>query len=93
MSRSGGRESDALAQRYVFTQKVLTVERRECGACGRALAICDHRFHRIFTLTGPVELVCKLVHFPYRACPAARVRLVTMKHATSEANSSIRSSI
>ncbi len=46
----------------VFTQQVLTVEQQDCSLCRRALNICDHRIHRIFTLQGPVEIVCKLVH-------------------------------
>jgi hypothetical protein len=54
----------------VFTQHVLTVEQGVCDACGRALTICDHRFHRIFTLNGPVEIVCKLAHCPDRVCSA-----------------------
>lgn len=54
----------------VFTQEILTVEQEACSACQRALTICDHRFHRIFTLNGPVEIVCKLAHCPDRDCPA-----------------------
>src|SRR5207237_3066610 len=34
-----------------------------------ALHICDHRFHRIHTLQGPVELVCRLAHCSDRICP------------------------
>jgi hypothetical protein len=30
--------------------------------------VCDHRIHRIFTLDGPVRIVCKLVHCPDPAC-------------------------
>jgi hypothetical protein len=44
----------------VFTRLVLTVEEPWCRACGGALTICDHRHHRVFTLNGPVHLVCKL---------------------------------
>jgi hypothetical protein len=54
----------------VFTQEILTVEQEACSVCQRALTICDHRFHRIFTLTGPMEIVCKLAHCPDRDCPA-----------------------
>jgi hypothetical protein len=54
----------------VFAQQVLTVEQEDCSVCQRALTICDHRFHRIFTLQGPLEIVCKLAHCPDRACPA-----------------------
>jgi hypothetical protein len=51
----------------VFTQQVLTVEQQACTLCQRALTICDHRFHRIFSLQGPVEIVCKLAHCVGRA--------------------------
>jgi hypothetical protein len=54
----------------VFTQRVLTVEQRTCPRCSRALCVCDHRLHRLFTLQGPVELLCKLAHCPDPACPA-----------------------
>jgi len=45
-----------------FTPLELEVEDRTCTACGRVLYVCDHRYHPIFTLRGPVQLVCKLVH-------------------------------
>jgi len=32
------------------------------------MTICDHRRHSIFTLRGPTQLVCKLVHCPDSAC-------------------------
>jgi hypothetical protein len=54
----------------VFTQQVLTVEQEHCSVCQRAPTICDHRIHRIFTLQGPLQIVCKLAHCPDRACPA-----------------------
>ena len=53
----------------VFTQEILTVEQEACSVCQRGLTICDHRFHRIFSLEGPLELVCKLAHCPDSACP------------------------
>jgi hypothetical protein len=53
-----------------FTRQVLTVEDEGCSVCGRRLHVCDHRFHRIFTLAGPVELLCKLAHCPAAECPA-----------------------
>jgi hypothetical protein len=31
--------------------------------------ICDHRYRRLHTLTGPVQLVCKLNHCPDPLCP------------------------
>jgi hypothetical protein len=54
----------------VFTQRILTVEQRTCTHCARSLRVCDHRFHRLFTLAGPVELLCKLARCPDPTCPA-----------------------
>ena len=31
--------------------------------------ICDHRYRRLHTLEGPVQLVCKLNHCPDPLCP------------------------
>ena len=53
-----------------FIQHVLTVEQEACALCQRTLHVCDHRFHRIHTLQGPVELVCRLAHCSDPACPA-----------------------
>jgi hypothetical protein len=53
-----------------FTRVVLEVEDNVCAVCGAALHICDHRRHRIFTLQGPVEVVCKLAHCSARQCAA-----------------------
>ena len=52
------------------TRIELAVEEQWCRTCGGALTICDHRHPRVFTLTGPLHLVCKLAHCPTRACPA-----------------------
>jgi hypothetical protein len=52
----------------VFTPCVLTVEQQVCAHCQRGLNICDHRYHRIFTLAGPVQMVCKLARCPDRGC-------------------------
>jgi hypothetical protein len=52
-----------------FSQWELDVLDRDCSVCGRRMHICDHRYRRIHTLEGPVELVCKLNHCPDRACP------------------------
>jgi MULE transposase domain len=51
-----------------FTQRILTVEQRTCDHCARTLHVCDHRRHRLFTLPGPLELVCKLARCPEPAC-------------------------
>jgi hypothetical protein len=47
----------------------LDVLDRTCPACGRQMHVCDHRYHRVHTLKGPVELVCKLNHCPDPNCP------------------------
>src|SRR3954464_13355594 len=47
----------------------LDVLDRACPACGRMMYVCDHRYRRLHTLDGPVELVCKLNHCPDPRCP------------------------
>jgi hypothetical protein len=46
----------------------LEVLDRDCPACGRLMYVCDHRYRRIHTLDGPVQLVCKLNHCPDPRC-------------------------
>jgi hypothetical protein len=53
----------------VFTRVVLDVERDCCGHCGSRWHICDHRIRQIFTLEGPVQLCCRLVHCSDPGCP------------------------
>jgi hypothetical protein len=52
-----------------FALVELDVLDRNCPVCGRLMYICDHRYRRVHTLEGPVELVCKLNHCPDPACP------------------------
>jgi hypothetical protein len=52
-----------------FTPWELDVFDRDCPVCGRMMHICDHRYRHFHTLTGPVELVCKLNHCPDPTCP------------------------
>ncbi len=47
----------------------LDVLDRHCPVCGRRMHICDHRYRRLHTLDGPVQLICKLNHCPDRTCP------------------------
>src|SRR3954447_24373316 len=54
----------------VFHREVVDVEQGACLQCGQPLHICDHRIHRIFTLKGPVELLCRLAHCCDPGCPA-----------------------
>jgi len=56
----------------VFTRLELEVEDPVCGLCGWKMQVCDHRHHRIFTLTGALHLVCKLVPCPNQQCPNSR---------------------
>lgn len=53
-----------------FTDLELNVEEPWCQTCGGRLTVCDHRHRRLFTLHGPVHVVCKLVHCPHQVCPA-----------------------
>src|SRR4051794_24591929 len=58
-----------------FSLWELDVLDRDCPACGRMMHICDHRYRRVHTLDGPVQLICKLNHCPDRSCPGhARTR-------------------
>ena len=43
-----------------FSLWELDVLDRNCPACGRMMHICDHRYRRVHTLDGPVQLICKL---------------------------------
>jgi hypothetical protein len=52
-----------------FVPWELDVLDRRCGACGRGMHVCDHRFRHLHTLEGPVELICKLNHCPDPHCP------------------------
>src|SRR6202161_3319944 len=52
-----------------FTLWELDVLDRDCPVCGRMMYICDHRYRHFHTLTGPVELICKLNHCPDPTCP------------------------
>jgi len=54
----------------VFTRLDFNVEDGWCQTCGCKLTVCDHRHRRLFTLNGPVHVVCKLAHCPQRVCPA-----------------------
>ncbi len=47
----------------------LDVLDRACPVCGRMMYICDHRYRRLHTLQGPVQLLCKLNHCPDPHCP------------------------
>jgi len=69
-----GKEGTTMPYRWpadmIFTRLDLTVEERWCQACGCRLTLCDHRHRRLFTLNGPLHVVCKLAHCPAAVCPA-----------------------
>src|SRR6266436_6015640 len=69
-----GKEGTTMPYRWpadmIFTRLALTVEERWCQACGCRLTLCDHRHRRLFTLNGPLHVVCKLAHCPAAVCPA-----------------------
>jgi hypothetical protein len=52
-----------------FQRVLLDVERAACRRCGKPLHVCAHRSHRIHTLKGPVELLCRLAHCSDITCP------------------------
>src|SRR4051812_4355510 len=54
------------------TEVGLGVEQEACSLCQRPLHVCDHRFHHILSLQGPLRLVCKLAHCPAPCCGAHR---------------------
>ncbi len=47
-----------------FEQLTLQVEDKRCPDCGKTTTICDHRFHHVHTLGGPLKMTMKLTHCP-----------------------------
>ena len=74
LSDISGEEGTTMPSRWpddtVFTRLTLNVEEQWCQTCGGRLSVCAHRPRRLFTLNGPLHVVCKLVHWPTRGCPA-----------------------
>jgi hypothetical protein len=52
----------------VFTRIDLDVEERSCPGCDRAMHVCDHRYHHLWTLAGPTQVVNRLVCCPDSTC-------------------------
>jgi len=52
----------------VFTRIDLDVEERSCPICNRAMYVCDHRYHHLWTLAGPTQVVNRLVRCPDPTC-------------------------
>jgi hypothetical protein len=52
----------------VFTRIALDVEERSCPGCARAMHVCDHRYHHLWTVAGPTQVVNRLVRCPDPTC-------------------------
>ena len=52
----------------VFTRIDLDVEARACPSCDRTMYVCDHRYHHLWTLAGPTQVVNRLVRCPDPTC-------------------------
>jgi hypothetical protein len=52
----------------VFTRIDLDVEERSCPICDRTMYVCDHRYHHLWTLAGPTQVVNRLVRCPDPTC-------------------------
>ena len=46
----------------------LEVEDRSCPVCERAMHVCDHRYHALWTFEGPTQVVNRLVRCPDPSC-------------------------
>src|SRR5262245_18830333 len=51
-----------------FKRIDLDVQDRSCPVCGRAMHVCDHRYHHLWTLQGPTQVVNRLVRCPDASC-------------------------
>src|SRR6476620_4356673 len=60
----------------------LDVQDRACPVCGRDMHVCDHRYHHLWTLQGPTQVVNRLVRGPDASC-ASRGRTLSPEAAWS----------
>ena len=51
-----------------FKRIALDVQDRSCPVCGRDMHVCDHRYHHLWTLQGPTQVVNRLVRCPDASC-------------------------
>ena len=51
-----------------FKRMDLDVEDRSCPVCERDMHVCDHRYHHLWTLAGPTQVVNRLVRCPDPSC-------------------------
>jgi hypothetical protein len=52
----------------VFKRIDLDVEDRSCPVCPLDMHVCDHRYHHLWTLQGPTQVVNRLVRCPDPTC-------------------------
>src|SRR5215470_2333852 len=76
MARSRSCRRQAMARRSPQGAEVATVVLepvdRLCGKCGRQMHVRSHRRRRVYSLAGPLQVDCKLMHCPDTACPNYR---------------------
>jgi len=51
-----------------FKRITLDVEDCWCPVCDRHMHVCDHRYHHLWTLEGPTQVVNRLVRCPDASC-------------------------
>jgi hypothetical protein len=72
MDVCGNQDGAAMAYRWpvgtAFKRVELDVEDRSCPVCGRDMHVCDHRYHHLWTLQGPTQVVNRLVRCPDASC-------------------------
>lgn len=59
-----------------FKRITLDVEDCGCPVCDRPMHVCDHRYHHLWTLEGPTQVVNRLVRCPDASC-ASRGRTLS----------------
>ena len=52
----------------VFKRIDLDIADRSCPVCERCMHVCDHRYHHLWTLQGPTQVVNRLVRCPDASC-------------------------
>src|SRR5713101_4328399 len=52
----------------VFKRIDVDVEDRACPVCACYMHVCDHRYHHLWTLQGPTQVVNRLVRCPEPSC-------------------------
>jgi hypothetical protein len=66
----------------IFKRIDLDVADRSCPVCARCMYVCDHRYHHLWTLEGPTQVVNRLVRCPEPSC-ASRGRTFSPEAALS----------